>query len=305
MHGAAQWATFIMMANGARIVFLDDVTHMDPVDVLRTIEREQAGFITVVGDAVVRPLLEEIRTGRYDLSSLAVVGNGSVALTKEVKEALLDALPHILINDSVGSSETGAQGMHLSSKDNVATGVFDAGPGAVVVNEDMTALLKPGHEGVGWLGQTGWVPLGYLNDAEKTARTYPVIDGVRYSVPGDRVRLLADGSIELIGRESQTINTGGEKVFVEEVERAIVSHPAVRDVVVTGRPHDRWGNEVVAVVQLEEGATATEDELELHASERVARYKVPKGWVFVEHIQRSPSGKTDYRWAKSVARGEA
>jgi acyl-CoA synthetase (AMP-forming)/AMP-acid ligase II len=258
-------------------------------------------MLTVVGDAVARPLLEELGRHSYDVSSLAVIGNGSAPLTPGTKERLLDALPDVFITDSMGSSETGAQASHLSAKGEVSTGTFNAGPGAVVVTEDLTALHAPGHEGLGWLAQTGWVPLGYLGDAEKTARTFPQIAGVRYAVPGDRARLLPDGAIEVLGRDSVTINTGGEKVFAEEVESAVVGHPAVQDVTVCGRPSERWGSEVVAVVELVPGTTVTSAELEAHAAEHIARYKLPKGWVFVDKVRRSPSGKADYRWAAQVA----
>lgn len=298
MHGAAQWAGFMMMHNGVRIVIPDETRHLDPASVLRAIERERASLLTVTGDAVMRPLLDEMRTGNYDLSSLAVIGNGSVALTREIKEQVLELFPGAIINDSVGASETGAQGSHLSVKGAVSTGTFGVAPGTVVVNEDLTALAEPGHDGIGWLAQSGWVPLGYLGAPEKTARTFPVIGGTRYALPGDRARLLADGQVELLGRDSATINTGGEKVFAEEVEKAIASHPAVRDVTVCGRPSERWGSEVAAVVQLAAGQTAAEADLEAHAAERIARYKLPKTWLFVEKIQRSPSGKADYRWAR-------
>ncbi|MDV6013787.1 acyl-CoA synthetase [Haloechinothrix sp. LS1_15] len=301
MHGAAQWSTFIMMTTGARIVIPDENRHMDPADVLRAVDRERASTITVVGNAMVRPLLDEIETGDYDLSSLAVIGNGGAPLIPALKERLLESLPNVFINDSVGASETGAQGSHLSAKGNVATGTFSAGPGATVVSEDLSRVLEPGHDGMGWLAQSGWVPLGYLGDPDKTARTFPVIDGQRYAVPGDRARLLADGTVELIGRDSVTINTGGEKVFAEEVEGAIATHPDVRDVTVCGRSSERWGQEVVAVVQLATEAEATAESLATHAAEHLARYKLPKTWVFVEQIQRSPSGKADYRWAREVA----
>jgi acyl-CoA synthetase (AMP-forming)/AMP-acid ligase II len=299
MHGAAQWATFIIMSNGGRIVIPDENTRMVPADVLRTLERERCVMLTVVGDAVARPLLDEIEKGQHDLSSLAVIGNGSAPLTPTIKERLLELMPNLIVSDSVGSSETGAQGSHMSVKGAVSTGTFNRGPGATVVSEDLTRVLEPGHEGIGWFAQEGWVPLGYLGDAEKTARTFPVIEGTRYAVPGDRARLLPDGALELLGRDSVTINTGGEKVFAEEVESAIAGHPAVRDVTVCGRPSERWGSEVVAVVEL--AAPATPDELEAHAAQHVARYKLPKGWVFVDKVVRSPSGKADYRWAASVA----
>jgi fatty-acyl-CoA synthase len=173
----------------------------------------------------------------------------------------------------------------------------------VVVSEDLDKVLEPGHDGIGWLAQTGWVPLGYFADPDKTARTFPVIDGVRYSVPGDRARLLANGEIELLGRDSVTINSGGEKIFAEEVERAIAGHPAVHDVVVVGRASERWGQEVVALVELSEGAEATPDDVVTHAAQHVARYKLPKDVLFLDAIQRSPSGKADYRWAKAQVQG--
>ena len=303
MHGAAQWATFIMMHLGVRVVIPDENRRADPADILRAVERERASMITVVGNAVMRPLLEEMKTGHYDLSSLVVIGNGGARLTSELKERVLAFLPGLLINDSMGASETGAQASHLSAKGAVSTGRFSAGPGAVVLTEGLDALHEPGHDGIGWLGQSGWIPLGYLGDQEKTGRTFPVIGGVRYAVPGDRARLLGNGDVEVLGRDSVTINTGGEKVFAEEVEEAIASHPAVLDVLVCGRPSERWGSEIVAVVQLRlaSGGQVTEAELQTHLAQRLARYKLPKCWVFVTQVQRSPSGKADYRWARSVA----
>ena len=232
------------------------------------------------------------------------MGNGGAPLTPAVRAMALERLPDLVISDSAGSSETGAQ-MHVTSVDGVDVGTFVPGPGTVVVDETCQRVLAPGHEGNGWLAQTGSVPLGYLGDADKTARTFPVIGGVRYSIPGDRARHLADGQIELLGRDSVTVNSGGEKIFVEEVERAIAGHPAVADVVVTGRPSERWGSEVVAVVQLGRGADADTDSIVEHASAYIARYKLPKAVVFVEHIQRSPSGKADYRWAAETAVKEA
>jgi acyl-CoA synthetase (AMP-forming)/AMP-acid ligase II len=301
MHGAAQWGAFITLHNGGTIILPDDNTRLDAADVLRTVDREQAQSITVVGDAVARPLVEEMEGGAYDLSSLIAMGNGGAALTPGIKERALAVLPNLFISDAIGSSETGAQASHLSTKGNVSTGTFAAGPGAVVVTEGLSALEKPGHEGLGWLAQSGLVPLGYLGDAEKSARTFPEIEGTRYAVPGDRARLLADGSIELLGRDSVTINSGGEKIFAEEVEGAIAGHPAVYDVTVCGRPSELWGQEVVALVELGDDKFATAAELEAHAANHVGRYKLPKAWIFVDHIQRSPSGKADYRWAKEQA----
>ncbi len=300
MHGAAQWAAFMLMAQGATLVFPDDPRRVDPDDVWRTVEREKVNSMTIVGDAVLRPLVMQLDKADYDLSSFYAVGNGGAPLTPAVRELALARLPKLLISDSGGSSETGAQMFVVTSKDGAA-GNFLPGPGTVVVDEALTTVLEPGHGGNGWLAQTGNIPLGYLGDADKTARTFPVIDGVRYSIPGDRARHLADGQIQLLGRDSVTINSGGEKIFAEEVERAIAGHPAVADVVVAGRPSERWGKEVVAVVQLAEGADADGDSIVDHASGFIARYKLPKEVIFVAQIQRSPSGKADYRWAAEQA----
>ena len=218
-----------------------------------------------------------------------------------VKQSVIEVLPHALVVDGVGSSESGAQMFHMSVSGAVSTGTFTAGPDTVVAAEDLGSILQPGHDGMGWLVQRGHVPLGYKGDAAKTAATFPVIDGMRYAAPGDRARHRADGTIELLGRDSVTINSGGEKIFAEEVETAIASHPAVIDVVVAGRPSERWGQEVVAVVALAEGATADTAELVAHAALSLARYKLPKAIVFRPVIERSPSGKADYRWAREQA----
>ncbi len=161
--------------------------------------------------------------------------------------------------------------------------------------------LDPGEDELGWLAKSGRLALGYLGDPDKTARTYPIVDGVRYAVPGDRAKLRADGQIELHGRDSVTINSGGEKVFAEEVEAALKAHPAVYDCVVAGRPSERWGSEVVAVVQVREGARVSAADLRAAAGEHLARYKLPKAFVFVPAVVRSPSGKADYRWAREMA----
>ncbi|MGE4363264.1 acyl-CoA synthetase [Mycolicibacterium austroafricanum] len=301
MHGAAQWAVFTAMNTGQTVVFSPVTSHLDVDDVVSTIEREQILAVTVVGDAMARPLAEAFERTSADLSSLAVVANGGAQLTPTAKQRLIDAKQNLMVVDGVGSSETGAQMTHMSAPGAVSTGKFNAGPDTFVAAEDLGSILEPGHDGIGWLAQRGYVPLGYKGDAAKTAATFPVIGGVRYSVPGDRARHLADGAVELLGRDSVTINSGGEKIFAEEVESAIASHPAVADVVVAGRPSDRWGQEVVAVVALADGAQATADELVEHASSVIARYKLPKAVVFRPVIERSPAGKADYRWAREQA----
>ena len=305
IHGAAQWAAMTAITTGQTLVFPSVVEHFDTDDVVRTIEREQVLVATVVGDAMARPLLAAIQTSLADgsagVSSLAVVANGGAQLTPHVKQQLIDAKPGLIVIDGVGSSETGAQMSHMSAPGAVSTGTFNAGPDTCVVAEDLSAVLPPAHEGLGWLAQRGYVPLGYKGDAAKTAATFPVIGGVRFAVPGDRARHLDSGAVELLGRDSVTINSGGEKIFAEEVESAIASHPAVADVVVAGRPSDRWGSEVVAVVALAEGAHADADELIRHAETSIARYKLPKAVVFRPVLERSPAGKADYRWAREQA----
>ncbi|MFN6541731.1 acyl-CoA synthetase [Mycolicibacterium nivoides] len=312
IHGAAQWGAMTAVTTGQTIVFPSVVDRFDAEDVVRTIEREQVLVATVVGDAMARPLLDAIKTGlrdgTADVSSLSVVANGGAQLTPYVKQQLIDAKPNLIVVDGVGSSETGAQMSHMSAPGAVSTGTFNTGPDTCVVTEDFTAVLPAGHEGLGWLAQRGFVPLGYKGDAAKTAATFPVIDGVRYATPGDRARHLDSGAIELLGRDSVTINSGGEKIFAEEVESAIASHPAVRDVVVAGRPSERWGQEVVAIVALSEDALADNtigaDELIRHAESSIARYKLPKAVVFRPVIERSPAGKADYRWAREQAVSE-
>jgi fatty-acyl-CoA synthase len=301
MHGAAQWSAFNAFTGGNTMVMPHDTTRLDPVDVWQTVERERVMMLQIVGDAFARPLVEELERGSYDVSSLFVLVSGGAALNSSLKDRFLELVPNAMILDAVGASETGAQMGHTSVKGAASTGDFTPGPGTVVVSEDLSSVLEPGHEGNGWLAQTGYVPLGYLGDAEKTARTFPSIDGQRYAVPGDRAVWRADGVIELLGRDSVTINSGGEKIFAEEVEQALAHHPAVYDVVVCGRPSERWGQEVVALVQLQPDATATDDDLLDECAKHLARYKFPKAIVHVDQLVRSPSGKADYRWAKQTA----
>jgi fatty-acyl-CoA synthase len=172
---------------------------------------------------------------------------------------------------------------------------------AAVLDEDLTERLAPGDGRIGWLAQGGRIPRGYLGDPAKTAATFPVVDGQRWSVPGDRAALRADGTVELHGRESVTINTGGEKVFAEEVEQVLKHHPGVYDALVVGRPSPTWGQEVVAVVAPAAGATVTLEELRAVGGEHLARYKLPKALVLTDRIVRSPSGKPDYAWARAEA----
>ena len=223
MHGAAQWAVMTALTTGQTVVFPTTQGTFDADEVVRTIEREKVMTVQVVGDAMARPIADAIERGTADVSSLAVVANGGALLTPTAKQRLIDIKPGLIVMDGVGSSETGIQMSHMSMPGAVSTGTFNAGPDTSVAAEELDSILGPGHDGMGWLAQRGYVPLGYKGDAAKTAKTFPVIDGVRYSIPGDRARHLAEGGIELLGRDSVTINSGGEKIFAEEVE----TRPAV------------------------------------------------------------------------------
>jgi 3-oxocholest-4-en-26-oate---CoA ligase len=305
MHGAGHWVSFRTWLGGGTVFVQSAPERLDPTDIWGLVQRERLNFLLIVGDAFARPLLDELDRHTYDLSSLTVILSGGAALSANLKDEFLAHLPTLMIVDGLGSSEAGGQISHVSTSGGASTGTFDLTPGNHVLSADLDRVLAPGDPEIGWLAKSGRLALGYLNDPVKTARTYPVVDGQRYAVPGDRARLRADNVVELHGRDSVTINSGGEKIFAEEVEAAIKAHPAVYDCVVAGRPSQRWGNEVVAVVRIREGYEATDAELRAEAERHIARYKLPKVILRVPEIQRSPSGKADYRWAAGVARESA
>jgi fatty-acyl-CoA synthase len=301
MHGAAHWMCLRTWNTGGTVYVQDHPEHFRADDIWGTIARERLNFLLIVGDAFARPLLDDLRDHTYDLSSLTVLLSGGAPLSAHLKEEILQRLPTVMIVDGLGSSEAGGQVTQVSAGAGATTGTFPLRPGNHVLSAALDRVLAPGDRELGWLAKSGALALGYLGDPDKTARTYPVIDGVRYAVPGDRARLRADGLVELHGRDSSTINSGGEKIFAEEVEAAIKTHPDVYDCVVAGRPSDRWGDEVVAIVRLRDGATVADDELRAAAAAHIARFKLPKAFVVVPEIVRSPAGKADYRWAREVA----
>ncbi len=302
MHGASHWLVFNAWHGGNTAIFQDRVDILDPADVLCVVEREKATVLLLVGDAFGRPLLDEMASGQYDLSSVRNIMNSGALLSQPVKAGLLAAMPQAKIVDNIGASETGSQGVNVCSGEHeYQEARFQLAADNVVLSEDLSHTLEPDHPGFGWLAKKHYVPLGYLDDETKTRQTFPQIDGLRYAVPGDRVQLRGKGEIVFFGRDSATINSGGEKIFAEEVELAIKRHPSIVDTVVSSRPSEQWGNELVAIIQLRNPAYFDREGLLAECAKHIARFKLPKRFRIVDKIQRSPSGKADYRWAKEQA----
>ena len=302
MHGAAQWMAFTVLHQGGTVVIQPHPERFDPHELWATIAEQQVSFLTIVGDAFARPMIDVLDQNTYDLGSLRIILSGGAILTPALKRELLARLPHVMILDGFGASETGGHGNQLTVAGQEATsGTFRMDDSTVVLSEDLGRIVAPGADEMGWLARRGHVPLGYFKDPEKTAKTFPVIGGVRYAVPGDHARVRPDGTIVVLGRGSVSINTGGEKVYPEEVERVLKHHAGVYDAIVVGTPHPTWGEQVTAVVQPRPGATPAVAELIELCAQHLARFKLPKTVVFVDRIVRSPSGKPDYRWAKGEA----
>jgi 3-oxocholest-4-en-26-oate---CoA ligase len=298
MHGAAQWTTWSMFLAGGKNLLTASRPSTDYGKVWRLISEHKANVVTIIGDAVARPLIDEYvaNRGRYDASSLFSFGSGAVAFSDAGKAELAATFPDVIINDGYGASETGAQAR------NVGGGRFASYDSETSVLDPVTLEEIPVGSGrEGRVARRGHIPLRYHNDPEKTAATFVERGGVRWVLTGDVATVLDDGSIQLHGRGSLCINTGGEKVFPEEVESVVVGHPDVYDVLVVGVEDPRWGQRVAAVVAPMPGATLHPAALEAHCREKLAGYKVPRSWVAVGAVQRSPSGKADYGWARAVA----
>ena len=301
MHGTAHWMAFAALFAGGTVV-IDPRRHFDPDAVWRLVEAEGVTFLVVVGDAFARPLVDALdRLGDgVDVSSCRVVLSGGAVLSPAVKDALLRRLPTTLVVDGYGASESGGQGQGVAAAAGQANGPrFRIGDDSAVVDESLRPITTPGV--VGRLARRGRVPLGYYNDPEKSAVTFPVVDGVRWAVPGDYAVVETDGTVTLLGRGSVSINTGGEKVYPEEVESVLKAHDDVFDAVVVGVPDARFGERVVAVVEPRPGRDVSLDDLATFARRSVAGYKVPRALVVVDAIERAPSGKADYRWAREIA----
>jgi len=302
IHGGAMWVALQSLLVGGALV-LDADRHFDPVTALRLLAGERVELTMVIGDATARPLADALGRLRADdpaacdLSSLQVIASGGAVLSASVKAELRALLPGTAVVDTFGASETGGQGRLTRAADGALRLVTDE---QTAVLDHHVRPVAPGR--TGRLARSGFIPIGYHGDPVRSAATFPVIDGVRWSVPGDLARLEPDGTIILLGRGSTSINTGGEKVFPEEVENVVKGHPAVYDAMVVGVPDERFGERVVAVVAGRPGAPVpSDDELAAAARIHLAGYKVPRAWVWVDHCQRLPTGKPDYGWARQVA----
>jgi acyl-CoA synthetase (AMP-forming)/AMP-acid ligase II len=296
MHGGGQWVTFMALLSGARVVLYTERS-FDPASALRLLEAEQANVIMIVGDAMGRPIAAELAKGSYDMSSLFAIASGGAPLTQAVKDALRERLPNISFLDNYGASETGACGPSVN-EDSAGAARFMMKPSVTILDDDLKPLA-PGT--IGLLARSGHIPLGYYNDPVKTAATFRTdADGTRWSVPGDLATLAEDGSIVLLGRGSLVINTGGEKVFPEEVEVVLKAHPDVYDAVVVGLPDERFGQRVAAVVAPMPEAAPTLEQLADHCRTRMAGYKIPRELRLVDEVQRQPTGKSDYTWARTA-----
>jgi len=299
IHGAGQLGTWIAMMQGYRACL---APRFDPKLVWQTVQDERVLSLSIVGDAMARPLAELLDEPgvRYDLSSLLVLSSAGAILSAPVKAQLKAHFPKLVIMDNFGSSESGSQGVDAGGE-RVEGGMRFRMNEHTVVLDDEGRVIAPGSGQTGKVALRGRVPVGYWNDPEKSARTFLEYGGVRYAVVGDFARPEADGTITVFGRGSQCINSGGEKIFPEEVEGALKSHPDVFDVLVVGVPDERWGEKVAAVVQLRPGRSPAPDDVIAHCRKHLAGYKVPRLLRFVPEIQRSPSGKADYPWAKRTA----
>src|SRR5207302_20809 len=270
----------------------------EPKTIWRLVGDERVNVLVIVGDAMARPLADELEAGEdaYDTSALMVVGSGGAILSPDTKNRLTAVLPNAFIVDGFGSSETGTMGAQPSSAAGGPAQALRFAPSdAIAVFDDELRRVAPGSGVVGRLARRGHIPLGYYKDPQKMAETFVEVDGERWVTPGDFATVDDDGTIVLRGRGSVSINTGGEKVFPEEVEGAIKEHPDVFDVVVVGVPDERWGERVVAVVQGRDARAPTLEDLQAFLRARLAGYKVPRELVIVDKVERQPSAKPDYR----------
>jgi acyl-CoA synthetase (AMP-forming)/AMP-acid ligase II len=305
MHASAHWLAFSTFFGGGSLVLLPE-GHFDPEVAWRLVAAERVNVLVVVGDAMARPLLDafEADPAAHDISSLMALGSGGAILSPSTKQRLARVLPSVMVADAFGSSETGQIGGAPPADDPFGAPRLHVDEHTAVFDDDLCPVA-PGSGEVGRLARGGRVPLGYRGDAARSAATFVEVDGRRWALPGDLAQVESDGTITVLGRSSQCINSGGEKIYPEEVEAVLKAHPDVVDAVVVGLPDERWGEHVTAVVQFRPGRSASLEELREHAKGSLAGYKLPKQLVVVESVERSPSGKADYRWAKARATADS
>jgi len=304
MHGTAVFTSMGAFTLGGQVVLCESRS-LDPDEICSLVGRYGIRTLAIVGDVFGRPILEALDRAEangtpYDLSTLTRIHSVGVTWSAPIKKGLLRHGDFVLADAIAATEGGGFASSEIRRGDDVETAHFRLGPNGRVLDEDDHDVV-PGSGTVGLLAAAGSLPKGYLGDPEKTARTFRMIDGVRHVVPGDMATIEADGTVVLLGRSSEVVNTGGEKVFVEEVEQVIATHPDVADVVVVGVPDDRWGHRIAALVALDPGASLTDRQVIDYVGEELADHKRPRQVVFVERVERSPSGKADRNWAKELA----
>jgi 3-oxocholest-4-en-26-oate---CoA ligase len=309
MHGAAQWQSFNAFFSGWKLVFNDQVT-FDAHHAWDLIAKERVMNVTITGDAMGRPLCDALPAALergLDLSCLFVIASSASVFSSSIKDTMITLLPNLFIIDAVGSSETGATGVNIHTKDGK---LKDSGGGPKFNKPDFSAILnletqqiipQSDTETIGYLARKGHVPLAYYKDPEKSKKTFIDVEGERFSVPGDMAKYESDGQITLLGRGSVSINSGGEKIFPEEVEMALKAHPNVFDCLVVGVKDETWGQKVVAVIQRRDSSELTLEDLKETSAKYIASYKMPKALIFSDLIERAPSGKPNYQWAQNFA----
>ena len=304
MHGAANWSTLISLFAGHTVV-VNDQHHFHAEHIWDVVDRDAVNIISVVGDAMAQPLVQalEDHPGRWNLETLQVLGNGGAALWEGMLQRIQAVLPKVYVTNGIGSSETGIMGSGTKPKDGEGLMVLPPSQETAVIDTQLKIVTNPGATGV--LARCGHTPIGYYGDPVKSAQTFVTIDGQLWVLSGDQARIDDDGQIVVLGRGSQCINTGGEKVFPEEVEGIVRHYRAVADVLVVGLPDERWGQKVVAVVEVADDQCFDLAEMDRICRAHLSGYKVPKAVVLAKHIQRSPAGKADYRWAKEYAASHA
>jgi acyl-CoA synthetase (AMP-forming)/AMP-acid ligase II len=302
MHGTGAFTSFSALSTGGTIVTLPSRNY-DPIDLLDAVQEHRINSMAIVGDAFGKPMLRALdeNPGRWDITSLFMVVSSGVMWSETTKQGLLRHHPGMLLVDAFSSSEALGMGNSVSTGGGAAkTAKFSLGEDARVITDDGRDVV-PGSGEIGRVAVKGRTPVGYYKDPEKSARTFLEIDGARYSVPGDYATVEADGSLKLLGRGSVCINTGGEKVYPEEVEEVLKEHPAVRDAVAVGLPDEKWGEAICAIVESHDGADVDEADLIAHVKGRLAAYKAPKHVVTIATIGRAPNGKVDYKRLRDVA----